>query len=221
MMRRLADGHSAGSFSNRNRARRFEPFELAVAELARETGRPVRILDVGGTNSFWEQRGWTERSDVEIVTANIKADDQKYANVTPVIGDATDMSPFAGEGFDFAFSNSVIEHLRDYDSQQAMAREMRRVAPRYWVQTPNYWFPIEPHFLAPGWHYLPESMRVALLRRRRFGWRGPCPDAAEARELVQEIRLLTKREMKKLFPDAELVEERFGPLTKSFVARRF
>ena len=45
VMRRLADGHSAGSFSNRNRARRFEPFELAVAELARETGRPVRILD--------------------------------------------------------------------------------------------------------------------------------------------------------------------------------
>jgi hypothetical protein len=220
IMRRLADADSAASFSNRNRSRRFEPFERAVGELAREKGEPVRILDVGGTSSFWEQRGWTNRADVEVVTANIQLELRRYDNVVPVIGDATDLSPFEGEGYDFAFSNSVIEHLRDYDAQRAMARGIRRVAPGYWVQTPNHWFPIEPHFLAPGWHYLPERVRVALLRRRRFGWRGPCPDPTEARALVREIRLLRKREMRELFPDAELVDERFGPFVKSFVAFR-
>ena len=219
-MRRLADPQAAGSFSNRARARRFHAFEQLVADLQRHLGRPVRILDVGGTNSFWEQRGWTDGREVEIVTVNIEPEARQHDNVEPVPGDARDLREFDDGGFDFVFSNSVIQYLRDYSAQAAMAEEVRRVAPRYWVQTPNYWFPLEPHFLTPGWQYLPEDLRVELLRRRRWGWRGPCPDPAEARLRVQEIRLMRRREMARLFPDARVVNERFGPLVKSFVAVR-
>ena len=151
---------------------------------------------------------------------NVEAEPKAHANIEPVVMDATHMEDFDDRSFDIVFSNSVIEHLRTYDAQAAMASEVRRLADVYWIQTPNFWFPIEPHFLTPGWHWLPGSVRIALLRRRRWGWRGPTPDPAEARILVEEIRLMRRRELRDLFPDARLQEERFGGLVKSFVAIR-
>jgi Methyltransferase domain len=218
VMRRLARADQAGSFSNRRRSRRFEAFERLVAGLETDRDQPVSILDIGGTNNFWEQRGWAEREDTRIVTVNLAAEPRKHENIEPRVGDATDLHDYADGSFDVVFSNSVIEHLRTFEAQRAMAREVHRLAARHWIQTPNYWFPIEPHYLTPAWHYLPEGVRVALLRRRRFGWRGPCPDEAQARRLVQEIRLMRRRELVALFPQSRIVEERFGPLVKSFVA---
>jgi hypothetical protein len=219
-LRRLADAGADGSFSNSRRSRRFEAFAQIVDAMPERKDRPVRILDIGGTNSFWEQRGWTERKDVEIVLINLDAERRLYENIEPRAGDATNLSEFADGSFDIVFSNSVIEHLQTYDRQAAMAREVRRLAPRYWVQTPNFWFPVEPHFLTPAWHWLPVKVRVALLQRRRWGWRGPCPDPVEADELVREVRLMRGRELERLFADATLQPERIGPLTKSFVAVR-
>lgn len=220
LLRRLADVGSEGSFSNSRRGRRFEAFAQLVDTVAARRPGPVRILDIGGTNSFWEQRGWTGRTDVQIVLINLDAEPSAHANIEGRSGDATDLSQFADGSFDIVFSNSVIEHLRSLDNQSAMAAEVRRLAAVYWVQTPNFWFPIEPHFLTPGWHWMPTKVRVALLRRRRWGWRGPCPDPAEATELVTEIRLMRGGELRRLFPDATLKQERIGPLVKSFVAVR-
>ena len=191
-----------------------------IDALAEQLGRPVRILDIGGTNAFWEQRGWGSRENVRIVLINLAAEEATHENIEPRCGDATSLSEFADGSFDVVFSNSVIEHLETYDRQAAMAREVRRLAPLYWIQTPNFWFPVEPHFLTPGWHWLPVRARVALLRRRRWGWRGPCPDPEEATGLVKEIRLMRSRELRRLFPDAALNEERMGPFVKSFVALR-
>lgn len=220
VMRRLADAGSDGSFSNARRSRRFEAFTLLVEAVKERESRPVRILDVGGTVSFWEQRGWAGRGDVELVLINVSAEESPYANIQSCAGDATDLSGLPDRSFDIVFSNSVIEHLQTYENQVAMAREVRRLAPMYWVQTPNFWFPLEPHFLTPGWHYLPVRVRVALLRRRRWGWRGPCPDPAEATSLVREIRLMRGSELERVFPDGHLRREKIGPLVKSFVAVR-
>src|SRR4051794_26601789 len=220
LMRRLADAGAAGSFSNRNRTRRFEAFAKVVDGIQQDRPGAVRILDIGGTNLFWENRGWAGREDVEIVLVNLEAEDRKHANITPLAGDATDLRQFADGSFDIVFSNSVIEHLQTYDRQAAMAAEVRRLAPVYWVQTPNFWFPIEPHFLTPGWHYLPVAVRVALLRRRRWGWRGPLREAAKAEEAVREIRLMRGSELTRMFPEATLQRERIGPFVKSFVALR-
>jgi hypothetical protein len=220
LLRRLADAGADGSFSNSRRSRRFEAFARLVDGLPERNGRPVRILDIGGTNSFWEQRGWAGRPDVEIVLVNIDAEPVTHANIEPRAGDATKLSEFPDGSFDIVFSNSVIEHLETFERQAAMATEVQRLAPIFWVQTPNFWFPIEPHFLTPAWHWLPVSARVALLRRRRWGWRGPCPDPAEARELVREVRLMRGAELRRLFPTATIRPERSGPFVKSFVAIR-
>ena len=220
LLRRLADAGASESFSNSRRSRRFAPFVQLVEGLFQQRGHPVRILDIGGTTSFWEQRGWAGRQDVQLVLLNLHTESSRYQNIEARGGDATDLSEFPDRAFDVVFSNSVIEHLATLERQAAMASEVRRLAPLYWVQTPNFWFPVEPHFLTPGWHWLPTRLRVALLRRRQWGWRGPCPNADDAKALVNEIRLMRKRELKRLFPDAMLREERIGPLVKSFVAVR-
>jgi hypothetical protein len=213
LLRRMADGHAPGSFSNRMRERRFKLFESLAAGLP----RPLRVLDVGGTNDFWAQRGWAGRDDVSITLVNLVEQEREHPNIHPAVGDATDLAEYDDGSFDIAFSNSVIEHLYTLEKQAAMAREITRVGRAYWVQTPNFWFPMEPHFLVPGWHWLPEEARVSLIRRRACGWRGPCPDLEVARETVREVRLMQRRELDGLFPGATIQAERFGGLTKSFV----
>jgi hypothetical protein len=218
IMRNLADADVEGSFSNSRRTSRFEAFARLVDQIAERSSGPVRILDIGGTNSFWEHRGWTGRRDVHIVLVNLEAERGAHPNIEPRAGDATDLGEFGDLSFDVVFSNSVIEHLETLERQAAMAAEVQRLAPVYWIQTPNFWFPVEPHFLTPAWHWLPVAVRTALLRRRRWGWRGPCPDPHRARELVREVRLMRGRELQRLFPDAVLRAERVGPFVKSFVA---
>lgn len=213
-IRSLADSEAPDSFANKLRAKRFRQFEASIARLP----RPLKILDVGGENAFWENRGWASRNDVKIFSLNLVAQEQQYENIVPLAGDATDLSEFGDKSFDVAFSNSVIEHLFTFQSQTRMASEVRRVGKSFWVQTPNFWFPMEPHFHVPGWQWMPLEWRVSLLQRKRCGWRGPCPDRAKAREYVSELHLLSGREMRELFPDAILLKERFFGLTKSWTA---
>jgi hypothetical protein len=212
-IRRLANAYNPESFSNRMRAKRFRLFE----RLAQPLARPLRIIDLGGTNEFWENRGWADRDDVQITTVNLVAEQRRHANIEPRVGDATDLIDVADQSYDVAFSNSVIEHLFTLDAQVAMAREVRRVASAYWIQTPNYWFPMEPHFHVPGWQWLPESMRVWTIQRTRCGWCGPCADPALARELVREVRLMTRHELQRVFPEAKIISERFAGLVKSWI----
>src|SRR4051812_22639392 len=97
-LQRLAtDGH-ARSLSHRLRARRFRLFEQLVAELP----RPLRIIDVGGTNEFWEQRGWDGRDDVSVTLVNLDAPERRHENIHPTAGDATDLADHADQSFDVA-----------------------------------------------------------------------------------------------------------------------
>ena len=213
LMVRLADVYGKHSFANRLRAARFLRFEKLVSKLP----KPVTILDVGGTTDFWEQRGWAGHPGFRITTVNLFPEEQKHENVTSVVGDATKLA-FSEGSVDVVFSNSVIEHLRTFENQRLMAAEIKRVGKAFWVQTPNFWFPMEPHFLVPGWQWMPFDVRVAILRKHRCGWMGPSPDKEQARELVSEVRLLRRKELATLFPSATLIPERFHGFVKSWTA---
>lgn len=213
LLRRLADVEDPKSLSNRMRSKRFRLFE----HLTQAMPRPLRIIDLGGTPQFWEQRGWTDRQDVFITTVNLQPAVSRHANIRSVYGDVTDLSQYPDHSFDITFSNSVIEHLFMFDRQAAMAKEHKRLAPALWLQTPNYWFPIEPHFHVPGWQWMPLAARKAIIRRVRCGLRGPCPDATLADRIVREIRLLTRHKLQRLFPEATIVPERFFGIVKSWV----
>jgi hypothetical protein len=97
-----------------------------------------------------------------------------------------------------------------------MAAEVRRLAPQYFVQTPNIGFPVEPHFRLPFVHWLPEQARISVLQAA-----GRIPrDPLKATPAVQRIALLSKSQMQALFPDAIIWPEKVLGLTKSLVAIR-
>jgi SAM-dependent methyltransferase len=122
-----------------------------------------------------------------------------------VQADATHPLPFEDDEFDIAYSNSLIEHLPPA-ARPAFAQEVKRVARRWWVQTPAFSFPLEPHALLPFAHWLPP-------RARQRVW--PFGVAGE----WEEIALLRRRELAELFGEP-VIAERVGPLAKSWIAVR-
>lgn len=210
-----ADDTQSGSLSNRLRARRFEEFERFADGLP----RPLRVLDVGGTVDYWEARGWAGDPDVHLTLLNLTAGESGYGNITRIAGDACDLSDYADGAFDVAFSNSVIEHVGTPERQALMASEVARVADHYWVQTPAFTFPMEPHYLVPGWQWLPRSTRVWVLQHRNVGQLGKAPDRESAERVIDGTRLLTRRKLRRMFPGAKLRAERLG-MVKSWTAVR-
>jgi len=178
--------------------------------------RPLTILDVGGVQEFWQWVGLI-RDDMKIVLYNVSPAESKHSTLISMVGDARNMREFKDKEFQVVFSNSVIEHVGTYRHQRQMAEEVQRVGERYYVQTPNRYFPIEPHFLFPFFQFLPLYFRIFLVAHFNLGWRGKILDKREAVEAVKEIRLLTEKELKQLFPGAMIRREKFLGLTKSFI----
>lgn len=194
------------------RRKRFAFFRGLVSDLP----RPLRILDIGGTEAFWGEVEFASPADVHVTILNVDAPTTSRPNTVGVKGDARAMPEFSDGQFDVAFSNSVIEHVGGYVDQCAMAAEVRRVGKRYFVQTPNRHFPLEPHFLVPGFQYLPEAVAVLLLQNIRLGHVPKTPDRAAARALVRATQLMTKEQLVGAFPGAKLYEERALGLVKSY-----
>ena len=103
---------------------------------------------------------------------------------------------------------------------QACAKEIRRTAIEYYVQTPYLWFPVEPHFRAPFFAWLPEQVRARILMRFDLGYIGRAATLDQAMTDVQSINLLDLAQMRALFPDSEIRFERALGLPKSLIATR-
>ncbi len=210
----------AACYGNKFRQLRMARLLAVVDQIITRRGR-CRILDIGGVASYWEfnRTLWNDRP-IHITIVNLKQNplpDERYAGL---IGDARSLPQLDDLSFDLVHSNSVIEHVGLWPDKQQMAQEVRRLAPRYFVQTPNYWFPIEPHLRTPFIHWLPYPWRVSIVRRRACGYYPRANSISEAREILDDARLLDITAMKLLFPDAEIERERFAGVTKSLIAIR-
>jgi SAM-dependent methyltransferase len=186
-------GRLASPLAARTRRRRHERF-FALTRLP----PGARVLDVGcGRLGL---RGLEPGLDVTGVDLAERPDyPGPFVRADAVVG-----LPFADREFDLVYCSSVIEHVPG-ERRAAFAAELRRVARGWFVQTPAWSFPIEPHALLPGVHWLPPAAR-----RRVWGL-----GAAGAWE---EIELLRRGELEALFGPA--LPERFGPLVKSWVCVR-
>ena len=203
------------SVAARLRRRRHEFFMQLIAPLP----RPIRILDVGGREIYWRQMGFCAEDDCSIVLLNLKDTETSLPNISGEIGDGTSMPQYAAGAFDVVFSNSVIEHLHTWESQVKMANEIQRVGKRYFVQTPNRFFPIEPHFHVPFFQFMPLALRIYLLQHHALGHNNrKLSDDAEAERMAREIRLLSLYDMRRLFPGAKFYKEHVFGVLKSFVA---
>lgn len=183
----------AAAASGRARARRH-------AQLFALTGatRQSRILDVG-----CGRLGLRRHEPQLDITGVDRVPRPEYPGPF-VQADVLAGLPFADGEFDLAYCSSVIEHVAPGD-RAAFAAELRRVARGWYVQTPAFSFPIEPHALLPFAHWLP------LAIRRRY-WRLGVAGEWE------EIALLRRAEMAELFGPP--VAERLGPLAKSWISVR-
>ncbi|CEF49366.1 unnamed protein product [uncultured bacterium] len=123
------------------------------------------IVDVGGTPFMWRLTD----CDPCVTIVNLKAP-------WPIEGNRVVLAnglalPFRDRSFDVCFSNSVIEHVGDARARADFAWEVRRVAKRYWVQTPNRHFPLETHFVCLFLHWLPIRITRRLIRHfSLWGW---------------------------------------------------
>ncbi len=205
------------------RARRFASIERVLKLILEEKGT-ANIIDLGGTETYWlvgKDFIDANRHRLNITIVNITDESPENGDIfTYHRGSASDPALFRDRQFDFVHSNSVIEHLGSYDAMKVFAENTRRLAPRYYVQTPNYWFPYEPHFRFPGFQYLPRNVRRALIMRYSLGFFSRIDDRAEAEDIIRHHSLLSTHQMTKLFPDAVISHEKFAGLNKSIMAIR-
>jgi hypothetical protein len=186
-------------------------------ELISTLDRPIKILDVGGTELFWKKMNFAGDSEIQVTILNLNEVETHYINLHSIAGDGRDLSCFPDNSFDIVFSNSVIEHVGDFGDQKKMADEIRRVGKCYFIQTPNRNFPIEPHFVFPFFQFFPSLVKVFLLKHFNLGNRSKISDKGKAKQVANSIRLLNRNELIDLFGDAIIVEERLWGLKYSFI----
>ena len=176
----------------------------------------ARILDVGGVAGWWKE---VRPASADITIVNLDSalrEASEEAGYQFFVGDARSL-PFANGDFDLVHSNSVIEHVGNLDDQWRFAREVHRCGKAIYIQTPNKWFPVEPHLIALFIHWLPFKIQRHLVRRFSvWGWLTK-PSQLEIDKFLHGTRLLTGREVDAMFPGCVRCDEKFMGFTKSFV----
>jgi len=215
------------SASAKARAKRRQRFQLLMRPTAED-----RILDLGSEDGTHVASLVSFRSNVTI--ADI--DPRMLASGAARFGFSTllieEDKPLAvpDHAFDIIFCSSVIEHVtvnkawlnqvqsrREFEAlaferQRAFASEIARIGRRYFVQTPYRYFPIDSHTWLPApVAFLPRPVLIRLVTLINRWW---------IKTTVIDFNLLNRRQMRQLFPDAEIISERWFGLTKSLIAVR-
>ena len=198
------------SVSERMRRRRWRVILHHFPRIAE-----LRVLDLGGTSLWWSRAPIKPR---QVTVVNLYEPGEAFPGVKTVEGDALRADELVrGQQFDLVFSNSLIEHLRGHGPRQRLADVVESLAPQYLVQTPYRYFPVEPHWMFPGFQFLPVAARAYLAPRwplgHTYGWEA---DASE--DEVMSTELLSAAEMRHYFSDAEIVWERVAGVPKSMTA---
>jgi hypothetical protein len=213
MHHKLGDPDLGSSFSSRRRAVRFREFLRRFPELP-----SMRVLDLGGTPSFWRA---APVRPAHVTTLNLDKYDPDESWLQHVVADACALESLnlCAGGYDLVVSNSLIEHVGGYQRRRDFAEVVMAAAPAHWVQTPDRYFPIEPHYVAPGFQFLPLSARARLVSRWPLAHERVYT-VSDAIAQVLTIELLSTTELQHLFPRSTIWHERFFGLSKSIVAMR-
>jgi hypothetical protein len=210
-------------YSRGRRGRKFLDFLAAFP-------RPVRILDLGGTVEFWLRWGVREGDGLLITLVNNHAFDIEHRHtgavpsfITDMDADALTLPASVYAAHDVVFSNSFIEHLFGWDQQATLARAVVGSGRPYFIQTPNKFAPIDPHFpalYAPFQAAYPRRLRAALWTVLEMGAGERPPSYAEAYRQLGYYNALSTRQMRRLFPDAAVILERPFGVPMSILAYR-
>jgi hypothetical protein len=208
---------SPNSLGGKARARRWGTFTELFPGISE-----MRVLDLGGTVESW-RRAPVRPAHVTLINQRDIDTPLPGEPITAVTGDACQASDALRNSnvdreFDLVFSNSLIEHVGGHSKRMELAEQIRKLAPRHWVQTPYRYFPLEPHWLFPGMQFMPAAAQtqVALY----WPLAGKPPNKEAARRAVLWTELLSVTDMEEYFPDSTVVREKALGLTKSLIAVR-
>lgn len=212
------------SLVSRIRYKRIKPL-LDLISVAYKDNGYVSIIDIGGTESYWSMippNFFTEHK-VTITLVNLPHPDvpSDHGIFKFMEADGCDLSEISDHQYHIAHSNSVIEHVGDWNRMKQFSSEFKRIAKSYFIQTPSFWFPIEPHFMMPIFHWLPRPTRVFLVSKFQLGHWRKASSIDEAVQIVETARLLNHKMFSALFPDIEIHTERFFGISKSYVAVKY
>lgn len=182
----------------------------------------TKILDVGSEINPHGDRclqlidSYPWKSKVSAINASaerIELIKKYYPEVEAVIGDARDL-PWPDKYFDAVYCNAVIEHLGDFENQKKMAAEIMRVGKRWFVTTPNRWFPFEFHLRLPFVTWLPAHSYLYAGRiisynhvhkKYMFGIKH------------DGLSLLTARQLKSCFPNSKIIKQRVTFMAETLI----
>jgi hypothetical protein len=200
-----------GSVGDRLRTKRAGWLAQQFPDLAE-----MSVIDLGGRLSSWET-ALVRPKHVHVVNLERETSDvPSWAEVD--YGDACELpAAIRDRRYDLVFSNSVIEHVGGHERRLRFAESVHLLAPAHWVQTPYRYFPVEPHWIAPGMQFLPVAARREVARKWPLAYT-PGRTREEALTRVLWTELVDKTQMRAYFPHSTLRSEKVAGLTKSLIA---
>ena len=174
----------------------------------------MRILNVGasGTRTGLSDQleAWYEHRERitggGISTADVEDYKNSYPEVQAVVFDGCSL-PFADKSFDIVYSNAVLEHLPGRKLVKRFAKEVQRVGKGWFVTTPNFWYPFDPHYHLPLVQLLPQNAQKQLVRKL-----GKTP--------YDYLHLFTRNELRALFPTSTVIRCRVTFYPETLIAYR-
>lgn len=190
-----------------------------------ELNKHATILDLGGGDGSYMDHFDSILRDYNVTISDIdrtaldRAKKKGYETI--VIDGSSENLPYSNKEVDCIFCNSVIEHItipknqlwsiqgnsndffrNSFNIQKKFAYEIRRCAKKYYVQTPHKYFPIESHTWFPFIGYLNRRNQLVIVKILNKFW---------IKKTQPDWNLLTEKDMKLLFPDAEIyILKKFG-----------
>ena len=179
------------------------------------------VLDVGGRPFIWNLlKEHYNISPKQLVLLNTPDETMlpESDDYTVKIADGREL-PYEDKSFDLVFSNSVIEHVGTLEDMERFSRECERVGKHFYIQTPNHWFPLEPHLGVAFLHWLPRTLyRKLCVISIRYPFTINNP--SERKHFYRSFDttyLLTHKQLRLLFPHQRILAEKVLCMVKSVV----
>lgn len=179
----------------------------------------MSVIDLGGRVQMW-QRAPVRPKHIHVINTQPEwgGDIPEWAEFD--LGDACSLpAHLASRRYDLVFSNSLIEHVGGHERRERFADTVHQLSSAYWVQTPYRYFPVEPHWMAPGAQFLPVAVRAQVVRRWPLSYRRGQP-LEKALRTALSIELLDRTQLRYYFPDSLIRTETVFGLPKSLIACR-
>lgn len=201
-------------------SQRSRSLKMALLEQHLPLRGDEKVLDIGSQVDAQSRQILERVADKRNVTAiNLLGDwlaeiRAAYPGIHAMRADACQL-PFADKSFDLVYSNAVIEHVGDLRAQQRMADEVRRVGKRWFITTPNRWFPFEFHVRMPLISWLPP--RLMHKAASAWGYNHVRNRYCRGND-YSDTQLITARQLQRMFPDSRILKPRVTIWPETLIA---